>query len=207
MDEDNNPIIKNTGDINIDTRTYFQKETQNITQNGDYIYEQNENGAWHLESKPQDSTEPTDVKIEINKIVYYDPTKFIIRLNGTSQNYYINKQPIDWTYELSGNNVWALVMNNDVRNAIQFHIVLIEDGTSRLLKVDDTVNATGNYCYECTGAAIPDSNGITSLDIFYDGDFISYIYLSNNSNNNPEESNIFFNLPRSQTRKYQKERR
>lgn len=66
MDEDNNPIIKNTGDINIDTTTYFQQETQNITQNGDYIYEQNENGAWHLELKPQDSTEPTDVNININ---------------------------------------------------------------------------------------------------------------------------------------------
>lgn len=65
MDEDDNPIIKNTGDINIDTTTYFQQETQNITQNGDYIYEQNENGAWHLELKSQDSTEPTDVNINI----------------------------------------------------------------------------------------------------------------------------------------------
>lgn len=67
MDEDNNnnSIIKNTGDINIDTTTYFQEQTQNITQNGDYIYEQNENGAWHLELKSQDSTEPTDVNINI----------------------------------------------------------------------------------------------------------------------------------------------
>lgn len=82
MDEDNNPIIKNTGDINIDTTTYFQQETQNITQNGDYIYEQNENGAWHLELKPQDSTEPTDVNINISSTPIYPTITSPIENNG-----------------------------------------------------------------------------------------------------------------------------
>lgn len=98
MDEDNNPIIKNTGDINIDATTYFQQETQNITQNGNYIYEQNENGAWHLELKPQDSTEPTDVKINISPPTIITPIqnngyyKFNgnTLISGTDQDYNIN---------------------------------------------------------------------------------------------------------------------
>jgi hypothetical protein len=94
MDEDNNPIIKNTGDINIDTTTYFQEQTQNITQNGDYIYEQNENGAWHLELKPQDSTEPTDVNINVSSTVEFEQS------NITNNGYYLmNKNSTTNKYE------------------------------------------------------------------------------------------------------------
>ena len=99
MDEDGNPIIKNTGDINIDTTTYFQDGTQNINNNGKYIYEQNENGAWHLELKPQGSTEPTDVNIDIppptitnpitsNGYYKFDGNNNLI--NGTSSDYNLN---------------------------------------------------------------------------------------------------------------------
>lgn len=95
MDEDDNQIIKNTGDINIDTTTYFQEQTQNITQNGDYIYEQNENGAWHLELKPQDSTEPTDVNINISS----PPVEFE-QSNITNNGYYLmNKNSTTNKYE------------------------------------------------------------------------------------------------------------
>lgn len=98
MDEDGNPIIKNTGDINIDTTTYFQDNTQDINDNGEYIYEQNENGAWHLVLKPQSSTEPTDVNIDIPPPTITSPIenngyyKFNgnTLINGTSSDYNLN---------------------------------------------------------------------------------------------------------------------
>lgn len=100
MDENDNPIIKNTGDINIDTTTYFQEQTQNITQNGEYIYEQNENGAWHLELKPQDSIEPTDININIppptitsqiqNNGYYKFNDNWNGLVSGTSSDYNLN---------------------------------------------------------------------------------------------------------------------
>lgn len=100
MDEDGNPIIKNTGDINIDTTTYFQDNTQDINDNGEYIYEQNENGAWHLVLKPQGSTEPTDVNIDIPPPTITTPIenngyyKFNGNnlINGTSSDYNLNVQ-------------------------------------------------------------------------------------------------------------------
>lgn len=123
MDEDNNPIIKNTGDINIDTTTYFQQETQNITQNGDYIYEQNENGAWHLELKPQDSTEPTDVNINISSTPIYPTITSPIENNGyykfngntlitgTDQDYNIN---VEVNNRVIINKITTGVNNNDI---------------------------------------------------------------------------------------------
>jgi hypothetical protein len=131
MDEDNNPIIKNTGDINIDTTTYFQQETQNITQNGDYIYEQNENGAWHLELKPIDSTEQTDVNINISSTPIYPTITSPIESNGyykfdgntlisgTEQDYnlYVNTPPISnkvvfYSMNHGGNNYLFSTFSN-----------------------------------------------------------------------------------------------
>lgn len=132
MDEDNNPIIKNTGDINIDTTTYFLKDTQNITQNGDYIYEQNENGAWYLQLKPQDSTEETDVNINIppptitsqiqNNGYYKFNDNWNGLISGTNQDYNINVEVNNrviinkittFTDDISStNNGWTYISNS-----------------------------------------------------------------------------------------------
>lgn len=145
MDEDNNnPIIKNTGDINIDTRTYFQKETQNITQNGDYIYEQNEDGAWHLESKPQDSTEPTDVQINIPPTINFpiNLTKIEIHFPGSSM--VINISSLNRILCRNNNTVITIPngyvaiagRNDNVINAYEF-----------LVQQQETLTIHENYVY------------------------------------------------------------
>lgn len=120
MDEDNNPIIKNTGDINIDTTTYFQEQTQNITQNGEYIYEQNENGAWHLELKPQDSTEPTDVNINITP-----PSIYPIVINKIGWSNYVmasNERNSYWEFHGTSTTITGVNNNNEVLIISRFYV-------------------------------------------------------------------------------------
>lgn len=140
MDEDNNPIIKNTGDINIDTTTYFQQETQNITQNGDYIYEQNENGAWHLELKPQDSTEPTDVNINISS----PPVEFE-QSNITNNGYYLmNKNSTTNKYEPIQSTSSNYDLNINVNSKINIkYISNSSSSPNNLIAIKDTNWVTG----------------------------------------------------------------
>lgn len=180
MDEDNNnPIIKNTGDINIDTRTYFQKETQNITQNGDYIYEQNENGAWHLESKPQDSTEPTDVKINISiptlEISKY--FKLYNEVNGEVTNYYeLNYVQNPTTYTLNdGYSYLIIVSRNDfTKNGKAFYFLVKYSTRS---SVSNAITFNDNH-WVCIIAP----NTITQ-----NSDYIRVLLYKNNNTNQPNE--------------------
>lgn len=179
MDEDNNPIIKNTGDINIDTTTYFQQETQNITQNGDYIYEQNENGAWHLELKPQDSTEPTDVNINISS----PPVEFE-QSNITNNGYYLmNKNSTTNKYEpvLSTPSNYNLNINvNSSPTPSKINIKYVG-------KIGDTPFDISNYNYNNSSSSIsvsvPKSKTLIVLTPDYDYNNNSVISISKYDNN------------------------
>lgn len=124
MDEDNNnnSIIKNTGDINIDTTTYFQQETQNITQNGEYIYEQNENGAWHLELKSQDSTEPTDVNINIS---IPPPTSNVLYMDYFYVSASQNSLPSDSNAEICTRERWNSTSSTSIKVPSKCTLILV----------------------------------------------------------------------------------
>lgn len=166
MDEDNNPIIKNTGDINIDTTTYFQQETQNITQNGDYIYEQNENGAWHLELKPQDSTEPTDVNINITPPSIYP---IVIDKIGYGSNYVIasNEKNSYWEFHGTGTTING-VNDNEVLIISRYYVNYAVNYSIRFYW--GVTNSTSIY--------IPKNSWVFNHNI------INYKYISFFSNNN-----------------------
>lgn len=173
MDEDNNPIIKNTGDINIDTTTYFQEQTQNITQNGDYIYEQNENGAWHLELKPQDSTEPTDVNINISS----PPVEFE-QSNITNNGYYLmNKNSTTNKYEpvLSTPSNYDLNINITPTQS-KINIKSFAYTPNSIISIN-SINAS------TTNVTVPPNNSLVYFYDFSNDKYKIYFYINRSSSN------------------------
>lgn len=127
--------------------------------------------------------------VNVSNIVNYDPSKFTVESSdNTSRNF--NKQPINWSYNLGG-NAWGIVINNDRRNIIIIHFNSVEDGSDWTMKVDDTTNATGNYCYEQTGTG-------SNIQLKYNGEWIASFFPENNSTPNAENNHFYFSLPRSQ---------
>lgn len=193
MDEDGNPIIKNTGDINIDTTTYFQDNTQDINDNGEYIYEQNENGAWHLVLKPQGSTEPTDVNIDIPPPTITTPIenngyyKFNGNnlINGTSSDYNLNVQvnsKINIKYYNNSTNSSPILLRNMIYNNTTTSVSI---GNNRILiyinktavgwSIKSLVNKSGyNTSYSILG-----NSYYSILNILNDDEKVVYLFDEN----------------------------